>query len=86
MFDGWINLKQHYLEVDFNAEGYNYGFDFEWKCSAGSTSILDEMKFDKTLLVLTSFHDTNPSVKTFNDLEPFKSSTANQSLQDAFWS
>lgn len=72
MFKGWINTKQHYLEVDFNAEGYNYGFDFEWKCSAGDTSILDELKFDKTLLVLTSFRDTNPSMRTFNELEPFK--------------
>ena len=72
MFDGWINTKQHYLEVDFNAQGYNYGFDFEWRCSAGETSILDELKFDKTLLVLTSFRDTNPSMNTFNDLEPFK--------------
>ena len=81
MFDGWINTKQHYLEVDFNAEGYNYGFDFEWKCSAGSTSILDEMNFDKTLLVLTSFHDANPSMKTFNDLEPFKISWENHRPQ-----
>ena len=81
MFNGWINTKQHYLEVDFNAEGYNYGFDFEWRCSAGSTSILEELKFDKTLLVLTSFRDTNPSMKTFNDLEPFKISWKNHRPQ-----
>ena len=72
MFDGWINTKEHILEVDFNAQGYNYGFDFEWRCTSDNTSIIDELKFDQTLIVLSSFKNTDPFMDNYNDLYPFQ--------------
>ena len=45
MFDGGIITKQHYLEVDFNAQGCNYGFDFEWNKAGERMKIYYHQKY-----------------------------------------
>ena len=66
-FTGWINTKSNYLNFQFLAKSYNYGFDMEWRCTTKNASILDNQVIDQTLLIFSSFQNLDPTMKTFTE-------------------
>ena len=66
-FTGWINTRSYYLNFQFLAKSYNYGFDMEWRCTTKNESILDNQVIDQTLLVFLSFQNLDPTMKTFTE-------------------
>ena len=67
-FIGWLNTRDNYLKITFAANGYNHGFNFEWRCSSENRSVLDNGAIDETFLIFSSFRDSDPIMKTFNEV------------------
>ena len=56
------------MEFQFLAKSYNYGFDLEWRCTNETESILDSQAINQTLLVFSSFYNSDPVMKAFTEV------------------